>query len=125
MRLFLIATLVYAKTLKKIQKFKTPPILCEGNVDEEWHGSASNDSGSGDEQGSSDEANQKNPQEPTKAMKSIEQCKKPNNVRKTKKKLYMKSGTGAPATAVADREAVTEQRMPTNEIVLRDHQCKE
>jgi len=32
--------------------------LCE-NVDEEWHGSASNGNGSGDEQGSSDEANQK------------------------------------------------------------------
>jgi len=38
----------------------------------------------------------------------------------------MKSGTGAPAAATADREAAatadreeaTEQRMPTNEIVL-------
>jgi len=37
----------------------------------------------------------------------------------------MKSGTGAPATAATDREAATEQRMPANEIVLRDHQCKE
>jgi len=36
----------------------------------------------------------------------------------------MKSGTGAPATAAADREATTEQRMSANEIVLRDHQCK-
>jgi len=37
----------------------------------------------------------------------------------------MKSGTGAPATVAADRETTTEQRMPANEIVLRDHQCKE
>jgi len=37
----------------------------------------------------------------------------------------MKTGTGALATAPADREAATEKRMPANEILLRDHQCKE
>jgi len=37
----------------------------------------------------------------------------------------MKSGMGAPATAATDREAATEQQMSINEIVLRDHQCKE
>ena len=31
----------------------------------------------------------------------------------------------APATAATNREATTEQRMSANEIVLRDHQCKE
>ena len=36
----------------------------------------------------------------------------------------MKSGMGAPTTVAADREATTEQRMPANETVLRDHQCK-
>jgi len=30
----------------------------------------------------------KTPQEPTKAMKDTEQCKKPNNVRKTKKFIH-------------------------------------
>jgi len=51
-------------------------------------------------------------------MQETKQCKK------NEKDLYMKSGTGEP-TATADREATTEQRMPANEIVLRDHQCKE
>ena len=43
MRLFVLAALVYVKSLKKIKNFKTSSILCEGNVDEEWHGSVSND----------------------------------------------------------------------------------
>jgi len=51
-------------------------------------------------------------------MQETKQCKK------NEKYLYMKSGTGAPAAAT-DREATTEQRLPANEIVLRDHQCKE
>jgi len=34
----------------------------------------------------------------------------------------MKSGTGAPTTATADREETTEQRMPTNEIMFRDEE---
>jgi len=60
-RLFLIVALVYAKTLKKIKKFKTSPILYEGNVDEEWHESANNggQGSSNGGQGSSDGANQK------------------------------------------------------------------
>jgi len=33
-RLFFLAALVYAKSLKK-KKFKTSSILCEGNIDEE------------------------------------------------------------------------------------------
>jgi len=37
----------------------------------------------------------------------------------------MKSGTRAPATTTTNRETTTEQQMPANEIVLRDHQCKE
>jgi len=51
-------------------------------------------------------------------MQETKQCKK------NETNLYMKNGTGASATAAADREAVTEQRMPANEIVFRDHQCK-
>ena len=46
-------------------------------------------------------------------MQETKQCKK------NEKNLYMKSGTGVLATAAA------EQRMPANEIVFRDHQCKE
>jgi len=52
-------------------------------------------------------------------MQETKQCKK------NKKDLYMKSGIAAPAAATTDREATTEQQMSANEIVLRDHQCKE
>jgi len=66
------ATISYSRTCicqnikKKFKKFKTSPILCEGNIDEEWHGSANNggDSVNGGGQGNNDGAKQKTQKNP-------------------------------------------------------------